>query len=64
MRSCDRILLRGAGLTPRHFVLGFDSKFGRDRAGGPELLQELELNVEVVPKVVVEQRADLEHRDP
>ncbi len=45
------------GLGARRFVLGFDSKFGRDRAGTPELLQHLGFEVEVVPKVVVDGRA-------
>jgi riboflavin kinase/FMN adenylyltransferase len=44
-------------LGARCFVLGFDSKFGRDRRGTPELLQELGYEVEVVPKVVVGERA-------
>jgi len=44
-------------LLPERFVLGFDSKFGRDRAGGPALLRELGFEVDVVPKVVVAQRA-------
>jgi riboflavin kinase/FMN adenylyltransferase len=39
------------------FVLGFDSKFGRDRAGGPELLVHMGLPVQVVPEVIVDQRA-------
>ena len=50
----DEILLRR--LDARSFVLGFDSKFGRDRRGGPELLRALGRAVEVVPKVVVDQR--------
>lgn len=44
-------------LVARAFVLGFDSKFGKDRAGGPALLERLGFEVEVVPKVVVDQRA-------
>jgi riboflavin kinase/FMN adenylyltransferase len=44
------------GLDARRFVLGFDSKFGRDRAGTPELLHELGHPVEVVPQVVVAKR--------
>ena len=50
-----RILVRG--LRASRFVLGFDSKFGHDRSGGPELLRGLGFDVEVVPKVVVDQRA-------
>jgi riboflavin kinase/FMN adenylyltransferase len=44
------------GLGARAFVLGFDSKFGRDRAGTPELLRSLGQRVEVVPQVIVRQR--------
>lgn len=40
-------------LDARAFVLGFDSKFGRDRRGGAELLQALGLDVQVVDQVVV-----------
>src|SRR4029079_17426099 len=40
-------------LDARKFVLGFDSKFGKDRAGTPELLVEMGLDVEVVPQVLV-----------
>jgi riboflavin kinase/FMN adenylyltransferase len=43
-------------LRAKAFVLGFDSKFGRDRAGGSELLRRMGLPVEVVPKVLVDQR--------
>ncbi len=43
-------------LRARAFVLGFDSKFGRDRAGGADLLRRMGLPVEVVPKVMVDQR--------
>jgi len=43
-------------LGAEHFVLGFDSKFGRHREGGPEFLRELGFPVEVVPKVEVDQR--------
>lgn len=43
-------------LGAEHFVLGFDSKFGRGREGGPEFLRELGFSVEVVPKVEVDQR--------
>ena len=46
-----------AGLGVRAFVLGFDSRFGRGRAGTPELLRELGFDVEVVPEVVVQGRA-------
>lgn len=45
------------GLGARAFVLGFDSKFGRDRAGTPDLVRQLGFEVEVVPKVVVDERA-------
>jgi len=45
------------GLGARAFVLGFDSKFGRDRRGTPALLNTLGLDVEVVPKVLVRERA-------
>lgn len=44
-------------LGARAFVLGFDSKFGRDRRGTPELLRTLGLDVEVVGKVEVGGRA-------
>ena len=40
-------------VSARHFVLGFDSKFGKDRRGGPELLRELGHGVEVVDRVLV-----------
>ncbi|MFT6361620.1 MAG: riboflavin kinase/FMN adenylyltransferase [Planctomycetota bacterium] len=39
------------GLHARAFVLGFDSKFGRDREGTPERMRELGLDVEVVGAV-------------
>ena len=45
------------GLGARAFVLGFDSKFGRDRAGTPELVRRLGYETQVVPKVVVGERA-------
>ena len=45
------------GLAVRSLVLGFDSKFGRDRKGTPELLMDLGFDVRVVPKVVVGDRA-------
>lgn len=51
-----RRILEGA-LGARHYVLGFDSKFGRNREGGPELLQRLGYPVDVVPQVVVDKRA-------
>ena len=40
-------------LDARHFVLGFDSKFGHGRAGTPDTLRAMGLPVDVVPKVVV-----------
>lgn len=49
------ILVRRLGA--RAFVLGFDSKFGRDRRGGPELLIQLGYDVEVVGQVLVGGRA-------
>ncbi|MCC6405826.1 MAG: bifunctional riboflavin kinase/FAD synthetase [Planctomycetes bacterium] len=42
-----------AELGARAFVLGFDSKFGRDRRGTAELLQALGLDVQVVGQVLV-----------
>jgi len=51
----ERILIRGLGA--RAFVLGFDSKFGRERRGTPALLRELGFDVTVVDKVQVGQRA-------
>lgn len=44
-------------LDARKFVLGFDSKFGRDRAGTPELLMRMGLDVEVVGQVLIGERA-------
>lgn len=44
-------------LGARAFVLGFDSRFGCDRRGTPDLLKELGLDVQVVGKVEVEDRA-------
>lgn len=38
------------------FVLGFDSKFGRDRAGGTDFLRQAGFEVEVVEKVTIDQR--------
>jgi len=45
------------GLGARAFVLGFDSKFGRDRRGTPELLRALGHDVRVVDKVEIGGRA-------
>ena len=45
------------GLGARQLVLGFDSKFGKDRRGTPEFLEAAGYAVEVVPKVVVGSRA-------
>jgi riboflavin kinase/FMN adenylyltransferase len=45
------------GLGARAFVLGFDSKFGRDRRGTPELLRALGHDVQVVDKVEIGGRA-------
>lgn len=50
----SRIAVEGLGV--RSFVLGFDSKFGRDRGGTPESLRELGFDVEIAPKVVVQGR--------
>ena len=44
-------------LGARSFVLGFDSKFGRDREGTPEFLRRQGFDVEVVPQVLVAGRA-------
>lgn len=44
-------------LGARAFVLGFDSKFGRDRAGTPELVATLGYDLRVVPQVLVDGRA-------
>lgn len=44
-------------LGARAFVLGFDSKFGLDRAGTPELLTRLGHEVHISEKVVVSGRA-------
>lgn len=46
-----------SGLGARAFVLGFDSKFGRDRRGTPELLRHLGFDVTVVDKVQFGQHA-------
>jgi len=48
-------LVRGMGASA--FVLGFDSKFGLNRAGTPALLRELGHEVHVSEKVVVSGRA-------
>lgn len=45
------------GLKTRAFVLGFDSKFGKGRAGGPESLRTRGHKVEIAPKVVIGHRA-------
>ena len=45
------------GLGARAFVLGFDSKFGAERRGTPALLAERGLDVQVVPKVELRERA-------
>ena len=45
------------GLGARAFVLGFDSKFGKDRRGTPALLAQLGHPVEVIDKVLVDGRA-------
>lgn len=44
-------------LRAKQLVLGFDSKLGRDRAGTPEFLRALGLDVEVVGQVLVGSRA-------
>ncbi len=49
------ILVRRLGA--RAFVLGFDSKFGRDKRGSPELLIALGYDVQVVEQVQVGGRA-------
>ncbi len=51
----EEIAVRGLGV--RRFVLGFDSKFGHGREGTPEFLRTMGFDVEVVPKVVVRERA-------
>lgn len=43
-------------LGTRHFVLGFDSHFGKGRAGNADLLLELGYEVTVVPMVMVGKR--------
>jgi riboflavin kinase / FMN adenylyltransferase len=44
-------------LGARKLVLGFDSKFGRDREGTPEFVAALGYDVEIVPQVVLGGRA-------
>ncbi len=46
-----------AALGARAFVLGFDSKFGRDRRGTPQLLAGLGFDVQVIDKVEIGGRA-------
>lgn len=45
------------GLNTQAFVLGFDSKFGRGRSGGPESLRSRGHDVEIAEKVLVDMRA-------
>ncbi|MBM3989297.1 MAG: riboflavin biosynthesis protein RibF [Planctomycetes bacterium] len=47
----ERVLVRG--LATRALVLGFDSKFGRERRGTPEFLTARGFDVTVVPQVQV-----------
>ena len=54
-RFVEQICVRG--LDARRFVLGFDSKFGRDREGNPELLSSAGYDVRVARKVEVAGRA-------
>ena len=54
-RFIDEICV--AGLGARRFVLGFDSRFGKDREGTPESLRAAGYDVEVAPKVLDEGRA-------
>jgi riboflavin kinase/FMN adenylyltransferase len=44
------------GLGVKSFVLGFDSKLGRDRGGTPESLRALGFEVEVAPQVAIRGR--------
>lgn len=44
------------GLRARHLVLGFDSKFGKDREGTPDRLRELGFEVDVVGQVLIAKR--------
>jgi riboflavin kinase/FMN adenylyltransferase len=50
----QEIAVRGLGV--RCFVLGFDSKFGRDRGGTPESLAAMGFEVEIAPKIAVQGR--------
>ena len=50
----DQLLIKGLGA--RAFVLGFDSKFGRDKQGTPALLRSLGYDVHVVDKVQIGER--------
>ncbi len=50
-----RLCVDGLGVVS--FVLGFDSKFGHEREGTPDLLRELGFEVAVVPEVVIRGRA-------
>jgi riboflavin kinase/FMN adenylyltransferase len=50
----QRLLVEG--LDARHLVLGFDSKFGKDREGTPDRLRELGFEVDVVGQVLVAKR--------
>lgn len=50
----DRILRDGLGA--KHLVLGFDSKFAKDREGTPAWLRDRGWSVDVVEQVVVGQR--------
>jgi riboflavin kinase/FMN adenylyltransferase len=49
----ERVLVRG--LRTKALVLGFDSKFGRERRGTPALLSGLGFDVTVIPQVQVGQ---------
>lgn len=51
-RAFVETLARGP-LSARRFVLGWDSKFGRDRSGTPASIAAQGLPVEVVPQVLV-----------
>jgi riboflavin kinase/FMN adenylyltransferase len=53
-RFADEVLREG--LATRHLVLGFDSKFAKDREGTPEWLRSAGWPVDVVAQVVVEKR--------
>ena len=54
-RFAQEILRERLGV--KSLVLGFDSKFGRDRAGTPERLRELGFDVQIARKVTVGERA-------